>query len=96
MLCSSVEGSLETEPSLSREPSSPDKQATLTDLLRKSAKELPQSSFVDNVVELSHGCTEAILGAREELIQRAKAMPGCPSTQPIARRKTQRESDDHL
>ncbi len=69
-----------------------EKHHNLTSLLRKSVKELPQTVFIENVISLSNGCTEAIQEVRDELVHLAKQIPECPTTSSISRRKGRNES----
>lgn len=74
----------------------PDFQPTqnLADLLKQSVNALPQDRFIDYVLELSNGSTQAIQGAKDQLVDLVTDRPGCGNYKTIVRRKGTKESTE--
>ncbi len=62
--------------------------------LRKTISSLPQSTFVDAIIEFSEGQEREISLARESLLHVARDKEDCPRGRAIGRQKTARVSEE--
>ncbi len=57
---------------------------------------MPQSSFVDSIIQMSNGSTEEIHDLKDSLVRAAQERPDCPRGTWNSRRKSNQEAIDNF
>ncbi len=64
--------------------------------LKNSLRSMPQSSFVDSIIQMSNGSTEEIHDLKDSLVRAAQERPDCPRGTWVSRRKSHQETIDNF